>query len=209
MEATRGIALLLSDAFVDRFVRLQQEASQVLDLSPKLSASGNLPHITMIQGTFRSEKPLTAAVPSTTSKSGEQTNLTVQLDGFEYQPTNWIFLKVNPSGRLREMHGEIANQVCGEMVVPEQIDPKKLAAYTPLERENALRYGYRYMFDAFNPHITLGKFQGDPPVNFLEHLNDLLTKFGIERSQTVAAASVYEMGAHGAHAATLHRNALV
>ena len=74
---------------------------------------------------------------------------------------------------------------------------------TPLERYNHLTYSYRYMEDAYLPHITLGRFIADNPIEALQNCQKTWDRISIPSLQSADRLTVYMMGVNGAHAMTV------
>jgi hypothetical protein len=200
MASSLGVALLFNDEFVGQFLQLQRRACTLVSLSPTLSRETNLPHITLLQGQFSAKADLPAWLHQTRTHIEQRGGLVVTLADFVYQSRGWLFLNVLKDPQLQGAHNSIAQLAAPMMLPPREIEEQRLKDYTAGERGNYVRYGYRYMFDAFYPHITLGRMNGDLPDDLLPHLNAMLLESGIQKIQPISAVSLYEIGDNGAHA---------
>ncbi|HKX33072.1 MAG TPA: DUF1045 domain-containing protein [Blastocatellia bacterium] len=198
-----GIALVPDEKFIGRFVSLQERARSFLNLTPGLGTDRNLPHLTLVQGHFSDRVDhhhlLTGLLEAV---KAEPVPLVVTPLRFVYLEPGWYFLAVEPTRRLRELHDRAFELSRASLMAP--VDDGRDRRYrSPLERENYLRHGYRYIGEAFYPHFTLGRCLDDC-ADAVSRLNELLADAQLEPVVPIDRLTVYLMGGHGAHQETLH-----
>jgi hypothetical protein len=195
----RGLALLPDEAFSSKFIELQRQAMGFLQIEPRLSLTGNLPHLTLVQGRFNSAVDLSQLLNTVRESLSASGNYTLQPTQVVYKPRGWIFLEVAKDALLDRVHREVADSSSEHMKPPEDLNAP-LKDYSEDEKASFRRYGYRYMYHCFYPHVTLGRLETPPTEAELQQLSSIATTLGVLSPFRVARASVYDMGPNGAHA---------
>jgi len=200
----RGIALLPDEPYSSRLIELQNRAKALLEIGPPLSLSGNLPHLTLAQGAFSESTPFSQLI-NAASKCISQTSLTaVQPTRLVYKSRGWIFLEVEKDKELDATHRCVADISSLHLTPP--TDFTKTSDYSEAEKASYLRFGYRYMYEAFYPHFTLGRVQSEPSNQQIGCLNQLAEELNLFSPCPIAAVTIYEMGENGTHARTVLRH---
>jgi hypothetical protein len=200
-----GIALVPSVNMIEAIVELQQTIISICPLCPVLASHANLPHITLLQGRFSNSTSLIGVISALREYLTTQKNLLeLQPGKIEYVPQGWYFLTLYPNELLIAAHNFVFERLGEQMFLTPSDRKKDISAYNDLEKSNYLRYGYRYIRDAFHPHITLGrtldKLQFIEERQILKIEQDFLSKCrGI-----MANVTIYEVGENGSHAKTIH-----
>lgn len=197
----RGVALLPDQSYSAQFIELQRQARTTFEISPTLSLSGNLPHITLVQGTFGTLTDFQPFLDSARASVSDHGLTTAHPTRLVYKPRGWIFLEVENGPALDATHRSVADLASAHLTPP--TDLAKIGDYSDAEKANYLRYGYRYMYDSFYPHLTLGRVQSEPSAEQMQHINELAHKLNLFSPCPISRATIYEMGENGAHARTV------
>ena len=199
-----GVALLFSGEFVRRFASFQAEVLKRVSLTPRLTVDGNLPHITLYQGTFSPDVNPMELAAGVGNMAGDCHPLHISFDRFIYVQKGWFFLIAKREMWLRHMHDITMSLVAPFIVPPQHVEELLLGHCSPGERENFTRFGYRYAGESFLPHLTLGRLATENlPSPLLGEIEEIFDSSGISRVQDVRAISFYKKGENGAHAETL------
>lgn len=196
----RGVALLPDEAFSSALIKLQRMADSFLPMVPTLSLTGNLPHITLVQGRFKEATDFAQLLTEAVRRWSECGRQSLVATRIIYQPRGWIFLEIEHSSAIDGVHRGLADIAALSLVPPPEPAAERLADYSAQQRESFVRYGYRYMYDCFYPHVTLGRAEREPTQKELEFLNERAREMAVLTEFQVSKASVYEMGPKGAHA---------
>lgn len=194
-----GIALLPSANLTGRLIDFQRRHADRIG-GPRLGTAVNLPHVSIIQCPFSSLMPAEAILQEIVSVAAWDPR-TVMTD-FGYQPVGWLFAHV---AREPWMFGlqEVCRARTEAYLAADEIDRSKdFSGYTPLEKQQYLSTGYRYMGEPYAPHFTVGRTLGDAcaadPVMARDYRESLEgTPVVFDR------IAVYRAGEHGAFAQAL------
>jgi 2'-5' RNA ligase len=198
-----GFALIPNRIFLDKLIQFQRDINQKYNFTPSLSLENNLPHITILQGTFADSFDYDV-VALLLSKKLEQGNNTLFFSEIIVKGLGWFFLLCRKDPWLQELHEYACNLLQEQMIVTEAVQTADDLAYlTPIEKHHHLTYGYRYMKDAYLPHITLGRYIAEDKENVHLYCQRLWREYALSTSQHIERLTVYEMGNQGAHAKTL------
>ncbi|MDQ6948964.1 MAG: hypothetical protein M3256_22560 [Actinomycetota bacterium] len=192
-----GIAALSSRGFMQAIIDFQARHGDIVE-GPRLGLDTNLPHVTIVQcpfvDSFDAEDVLATLASDVLGGVGRS------LDplNVSYYPLGWLFLNIACAEWLIALQDQ-ALVTMERFIDHSEIDRSKdLAAYTSLERSNYLRYGYRYIGQAFRPHITLGRVEAGVDLECSKELSDA---FGVEVGYTerrVERLVFYKAGEAGA-----------
>lgn len=198
-----GFALIPNRIFLDKLIQFQWDINQKYNFKPSFSLEKNLPHITILQGTFADSLDY-EAIALLVAKKLEQGNNTLFFSEIIVKGLGWYFLLCKKDPWLKALHEYACNLLQEYMVVTEAVQTADDLAYlTPIEKRHQLTYGYRYMKDAYLPHITLGRHIAEYQEKILLYCQRLWRVYALSTSQHIERLTVYEMGVNGAHAKTL------
>lgn len=192
-----GVAALPSDEFMGAVADFQARHRDAIH-GPRLGLDTNLPHVSVVQCPFASDIDGQEVLASIASGGigGDVPDL--RPVRVAYYPPGWLFLEVFRSEWLVCAQGR-ALAATERFIDEAHIDrAKDLGAYTPLERSNYLRYGYRYVGEAFHPHVTLGRVEEHVNQSLVEELSE---SFGVEvgyHERPVDRLAFYRAGESGA-----------
>lgn len=200
-----GIALLPSRDVLRGLVTLQGVLRQELPLQPVLGHKRNLPHVTLIQGRVADAASFCAAAAAVADALAGRAAPLLRFGPVQYQARGWLFLPVERTPDLFALHRKAFGHLSAHLLPPPP--GADLGGYTALERANQLTYGYRYVGDAFNPHVTLGR-NLEQAEAALPRVLSLTAEQALPCTCAVAAVSVYVVGPEGAHDESLALHAL-
>ena len=152
-ETGFGIALIPDKASGDAIFKLHKTLGALLPLVFELGTDKE-PHLTLLQ---LYGPNLSQALTAVGLLSETLTTIELEISGISFVRPAWWFLDVELSSTLRDIHDKIFHMLAPDLSGPNKIDETKLSHFTPLQRENFLKFGYRFIGNAYNPHVTLGK----------------------------------------------------
>ncbi|GMA60434.1 hypothetical protein NZD89_12555 [Alicyclobacillus fastidiosus] len=199
-----GFAVIPNESLIDTLISFQVEMNSTIALEPKLGHTYNLPHITLIQGDFKdSLKYIDVLYDLQDYLVGSMIEtLVASVQEIFYQPVGWYFVRIQKEPWLIHLHNHLFDIVKDDML-PGVVNPDKERWFTPLETQNTRKYGYRYIGEAYLPHITLGRNPDLTKSKLIFEMNRRWERANIASPQLMSRLTVYEMGENGAHAQTL------
>jgi 2'-5' RNA ligase len=194
-----GIAILPSAMCRSRIIEAQRNLLSQIKIEPELNHSYNHPHVTLVQGRFSAVDPVVSAAKAVAEVITRfDSQLSLVFTKIEYQERGWLFASIERSSELRLLHDVAFARCAPFLIVAEDDLAKDVWNYTQLERLNFKRFGYRYIGEAFYPHITLGKDRTMTP-EALKAIGEQHFRSTLGIHDAAEAVTVYEMGAHGSH----------
>lgn len=195
-----GLAVLPDEEMAKRLIDLQQRHKEELD-GPVLGMEENLPHVTLLQCPFEVEQ-LTEVRLKDLRETVEGSDLTAVASHVSYQPVGWVFANLVQEPWMGKLQAD-ALQLLEPFIDREAIDTSSdFAGYSKQEVAYYSRYGYRYLFEEFRPHFTIGRTYGESAgvsialkKDFLQHFSGDEVRFG--------RLAFYEAGKHGAFVRSL------
>lgn len=192
-----GIGILPDRQNTKKIIKFQNENISFFR-SPKLSINGFLPHVSILQCPFYkkslNQKLIDDVYELWSNIKFKDKRLT--FGEIYYQPNGWYFLKVKKEEWMTVFQREVL-QLMKPLIDYKQIETNSgFPLYSKDERENFLKYGYRYIGKSFRPHITLGRNKNNLEINYQiynQGLN-LFNKKNFKYSKIV----IYEAGIDGA-----------
>jgi hypothetical protein len=198
-----GFALIPNQLFLEQLIEMQLKINQKYSLQPSFSMEANLPHVTIVQGNFQEELDYKKTA-HLLSQQIESVDVSLSFTDFIYKELGWFFLLCQKDRWLLDLHQTACNLLIEDMVVTEESkQADDLLFLSPLERHNHLTYSYRYMGEAYLPHITLGRYITEIHAEVLHDFQNIWQKYSISALQSMERLTVYKMGLNGAHAKTL------
>ena len=200
-----GMAMIPSVEMIESIVELQKKVIPICPLHPLLGTENNLPHITLVQGQFGKHINWVSLISKLRDYCHKQKYLLeVKVTGLEYKPLGWYFLTLNENILFYEAHRCVFEELKDSMFLTKEDLRKDTDEYTLLEKYNYCSYGYRFIGDAFKPHITLGRSIDKSQCCNKANLIPLVESFTSSVVGTIQKITLYEMGDNGCHAATLY-----
>ena len=151
-----GLALVPDYGARRRIIEFQGRHLATLE-QPRLGEAVNVPHVTVFQSHFDPEG-LTRELLLDVLNAGGVPNKPVSMFTWVFRhPGNWVFAHVECPEWLTSLH-ETAVVRLDDYVLHGDIDPGiDLDDHGGWQAEYYMRYGYRYSWEEFIPHVTLGK----------------------------------------------------
>ncbi|MEA5619720.1 hypothetical protein VB711_18005 [Cronbergia sp. UHCC 0137] len=199
-----GLALIPNIENIKAIVKLQQKVISLIPLQPILGTELNLPHITLIQGRFKPDVNWINIISNLRDHIKTQNyRLEFKLTELEFKRSGWYFL--NPSSNIifSQSHKFVFDNLKTSMYLTEEDLYQDISNYSDLEKANYLKYGYRFIGDAFQPHITLGRYLNKNQIGITENLFNLVNPFISNYQGILEKITLYEMGENGSHSRTL------
>ena len=198
-----GMALVPRADYIDAAIALQRRVGAGACLEPALSADGNLPHVTVYQGPLHDSVDLEKILVSLKAELGLASAISAAATEILYLPTGWIFLEVERAAVLEKLQVAALAAIEGGIDRAAIENSTEAAGYAGAHLENFRRYGYRFVGEAFLPHITLGRLDGDSGEEMAALASSPVALEPGENDWVFDRLTFYEIGDHGAHAAKL------
>lgn len=198
-----GMALVPRADYIDAAVALQRRVGAGEQLVPELSAAGNLPHVTVYQGPLQDSVDLEEILAALKGDLGLTSPITVSATEILYLPTGWIFLGLERAAVLEKLQVAALAALEGGIDRAAIENSTEAEGYAGAARENFYRYGYRFVGEAFLPHITLGRLEGESFAAMEAMASSPVGLEADENDWVFDRMTFYEIGDHGAHAVKL------
>ena len=149
-----GFALLPKVDVQKEIISFRQRYSDAF-FGPMISLSENLPHISILQCPFNAKTPVEKIIKNANKQF--QKPIILKWDKLIYQPVGWVFANVQKNDVISSIQAYLLNE-SGAYIDQFSIDrSKSTKGYTEKEVEYYFKYGYRYIGDAYKPHVTIGR----------------------------------------------------
>lgn len=157
-----GLALIPNKEFINTLVKWR-ETHNLDILPPSLGRNINIPHTTILQCPFDSDK-----LDFSVLKKIKNDILTKikpnKVKSIYIQPKNWLFLDYYSDTLWNEIQNIALSYLEKKILVSTISIKQKYDGYSELEIYNYKRYGYRYIDKSFRPHITLGQVKQEKKI---------------------------------------------
>ena len=203
-SAKIGLALILDPAAIKQIIACQQAMRQIYPLAPVLSTEQNLPHITLIQGRFRSSElffDLLEKLKDYLQSNKYPVGLT--FSELYYRDGGWYYCLLKAAEILKAAHDFVFLSLKDNFVVLEEDREIGKANVSELVRKNWYDYGYGYIGDAFHPHITLGRTSDLDRCADEDKLREIFNSYLAGYQCNIQSLTIYKLGENGCHALTL------
>ncbi|MBW4475096.1 MAG: hypothetical protein KME45_32655 [Stenomitos rutilans HA7619-LM2] len=199
-----GIAMIPNSEMIEAIAQLQKQATSICPLQPELGSDRNLPHITLLQGRFHDSVDWMQLLTELRDYYvNQQYDLSLQLTELECKALGWYFLIPSRNPFFYDAHQFVFQRLKAAMFLTESDRQKDVTHYSSLEQSNYLTYGYRFIGDAFQPHITLGRVLNPLTPENQARIRDLVETLLPLCSNMMQKLTVYRQGEYGSHADTL------
>ena len=188
-----GIALIPEKEIMKKFVTLRRKYDEYF-ISPPLGIESNLPHMTIFQSYFDDDIDYHYVLSSLSQRSEYVKNLKIQHVG--HVPQGWIFSYINNNESLQRLHNDSFMSLCDHIVhgeIPGEID---FTHFNEREKQYHLTYGYKYLFEQYRPHITLG-VSCDDYMNTLSSIRDEYNDIFLGEDIVFDRIAFYQAGVFG------------
>lgn len=188
-----GVALIPEKDTMKKFIALREKYDEHF-ISPPLGIESNLPHMTIFQSYFDDDIDYHYVLSSLSQRSEYVKNLKIQYVG--YVPQGWIFSYINNNESLQRLHNDSFMSLRDHIAhdeVPREID---FTGFNESEKQYHLTYGYKYLFEQYSPHITLG-VSCDDYMNTLNSIHDEYNDVLLGQDIVFDRIVFYEAGVFG------------
>lgn len=202
MTALRGIALIPDPETQDRLIEFRARCTDRI-AGPALGRDENLPHVTLFQAPmepFEGTGPLEQVADAVDVH--QRDGVLCRFTDLELKAGVWLF--ANVTGPWLAATAALAVDGLARRVRRRDIDVSDpMCGHTDAERRSQARFGYRYVGDAFAPHVTLGLLpaRGVPDRSIIDAFATEFAKDPVRFTEVV----YYDAGEHGALAVRTHR----
>lgn len=164
-----GVALIPEEEIMKKFISLRERYDEYF-ISPGLGNEENLPHMTLFQSYFDHDIDYHQVLYDLSQNSSENIK-NMKIHHVGHVPKGWIFSYVHNNDDLQDLHYKsfkILHDHIVKEAIPREID---FTGFNDHEKQYHLEYGYKYLFEQYRPHITLGVSQDDY-INTIDAIKD-------------------------------------
>lgn len=196
-----GIALVPNPELQMGAITLRSTLEFVGLKGPELGLSENLPHVSLLQFDLAEVDQATSIIEQI-HKRGRPLIAGSKLvfDRVVFHPPDWIFWCCERQEWLSEIQ-QVALSVCRPFMHQGAQHARRTDEMTTAEQASYREFGYRFVGEAFLPHITLGRLDEGASPTCLERVDPAVLRFASTGSS--AQITVYEVGPGGAHVRSL------
>lgn len=157
-----GIALLPTVTLQKRIIRFRENCGSFVD-GPILGTDTNIPHVSILQCPYFTNTPHRKLLREIGKDSLFLTPTSSHFSKISYQPIGWLFANVVTGTWLPKLQ-EICLSRSRDYIDVRFIDRNEnFSGYSLNEKENYLKFGYRYVGKSFKPHVTIGRSPRETP----------------------------------------------
>lgn len=172
---------------------------------PLLGIDTNLPHVSLFQGEFsHAFEPWRVLEALQSYVRSSEVRMSMSWRCVTYYPVDWLFLLCDVTEELREAQRVVLDELEPHLLEDTIDSSRRLNGLTAAERESYSRYGYRYVGDAFLPHVTLGRVTEERASRAVAAAQAAVVAGRLSAPSRLGSATVYMMGPDGAHESTVH-----
>ena len=195
-----GMALLPTEETMETFISFREQCGNNVH-GPKLGKHSNVPHVSILQCPFNINQLSSTMLETIVNQFKQQHSnhvFTSHYTELYYQPVGWYFADID-----METWGTVLQNIALTNL-QQHIDEKSIIIddsyhfMPPLEQYNQKTYGYRYMGEAYRPHITLGVTPTGAETLLPPTVKKLYEKFLYGTTVNFDRAVFYIAGKHGA-----------
>jgi hypothetical protein len=176
-----GIALIPDSRFINHVVSMQRQLMELMTVRPMLSATGNLPHVTLIQNLHLDDNGIEEKLHAIYRQICEYPRgIVFRIWRAVYVERGWCFLDLSPDASLHSLHRKTFSMTKTMLRSPMSPDSGRMATYSETEKQSYLKYGYRYIGDSNRPHVTIGRIpaaEKSRALAFIEEYLQMISNF--------------------------------
>lgn len=146
-----GVGLIPDESTITSLIEFRQRWEKSIG-GPMLGTHFNIPHISMYQ--FPSDDPGNLLIPESL---GPPTGSFLRWTQLTYEPVGWIFANVAREDWIDNYQTLVVQSLLPQLDHRLLNSEEYLVGYSAREKDNYLRFGYRYVAEEFRPHVTLGR----------------------------------------------------
>ncbi len=202
-----GVALLPERAVAERLVDFQRRHRNRIS-GPILGIERNLPHVSILQCPFE-KNSLTqlrlAQIYNAWRRWVDEVPPTARFTQAFYQPEGWLFAGANLMDWGAKLQEESLRIMAPHINSAAITSKEPYRGYSKLERESYVKYGYRYVGQAFLPHVTLGRVNRESFPGLKPNLRSEFAKEFQGEEFRFGEIVFYEAGDFGSLASVIRR----
>ncbi len=197
-----GIALIPDAAFLEVPIGLRARMSDSDVFGPALGRESNLPHVSLLQADFRPGYDPTVILGEVDRFMAHDASVDeLQFEEVVHHSPDWLFWLCRRDSWLVDLQGSVIS-ACEAEIDTTLIDRSRARPeLSDDERRAFMRYGFRFVGDAFLPHVTLGRVATGAAEHVVREANAL--RRSVVSHSRVDYVTTYEVGEDGAHARTI------
>ena len=197
-----GFALVTGDPFFGNIVDLENELHETCGFRNKLERVNNIPHTTIFQGSFEENTDFSAILRDIREYFvGNASDFRLHFQDVVYVPHGWYFYMCQKTEELERLHCFTLGRCKEYITLSADRMNRDMNDLTKNQISGIEKYGYRYSANAFSPHITLGRTDGEERQDIVTLLNEQMSR--IPKDPYIERITVYAMGKDGMHSETL------
>lgn len=203
-----GFALIPSNPILTTLITTQNHLVPSCHFQDNLDANQNLPHLTLFQGDMRDNIPY-RTIADSLFEQYENEPFLLRTKSIKYVPQGWYFLMLKSNSDLTLLHYSCVYFCYSYLTFSdqkEQLDHLQQDQLTKQQIHSILNYSYRYVGNAYAPHITIGRNVEEYPPILLTQCQSAFQSF--PTSFYPGQLTVYQMGDNGAYEETLYSKTL-
>ena len=195
-----GIAITPNIELIEKLIVFQNRCSSIVKLEPLFGYDINRPHISLVHGDFDKSTNFKFILDSISSKTK---NIMIKFSKIKYMPIGWFFLMVKKNEPLVNIHNSTFDLVKHNFIPPKKPIRKQIDHYSVLEKENYLKYGYRYIKEAYLPHITLGRIDSEYDEGYTLEFQRLFNISELNQTYKFDKICIFKLGPNGSYGKTI------
>ena len=197
-----GFALVTGGSFFDDIVSIENELHEYCGFHNKLEKISNIPHTTIFQGGFKDDANYSMILQDIKEFFvSNMSDFQLHFQDVVYVPNGWYFYTCKKTEELNRLHCFTLGRCKDHIILsPDRLN-RNLSDMTESQINGVEKYGYRYSGNAFFPHITLGRNDGEMKKEIITSLSDKLAL--LPTDVDIDRITVYKMGKDGMHSETL------
>ena len=151
-----GIGLIPCRKDSERLVRVHLSTRAIEEWQDMLGHANCLPHLSLLHANVSHRDDVVGRMASWRGATGIGM-VFGEIADVEYIERGWYFINLVASDQIVALHRQVF-ELLRELLKPGVIrDRASFDLYRATEKENFLRYGYRYVLEDHHPHVTLGR----------------------------------------------------
>ncbi len=204
MSKRMGVGLIPDAHACATLISIRSMLTEYGVTGPVLGMDKNYPHVSLFQGEFsHTFEPSRVLEALRSYVCNSEARMRMSWRPVTYYPVEWLFLLCDVTTELREAQRVVLGEVEPHLVADTVDSSRGLDGLTVAERQSYLRYGYRYVGDAFLPHVTLGRVTEERASRAVAAAQAAVDAGLLSTPSRLGSGTVYIMGPDGAHESTV------
>lgn len=194
-----GIALKFPQGVNDLFLKCNDLVSGFIDNEVQLGQLENIPHVSLLQGTLHNSMLACECIEAVSKFS--RSDLQFSFQSVIYKDSGWYFAKLSRNEMAVKLQAELLNKLSSQLLITDKDRNKDISSYSNAEKDNFLRYGYRYIGPQYTPHITIGRSKDRGISPDFREIREVISSVLNGIVLIPDAITVYSPGVSGEHTA--------